>query len=320
MKKIAIVVIMAIAIATSSLIWWNNMLLPPDPNNTNPTIFVIKKGDGVREIASNLKEEGLIKNPIAFFLLIKKLGLDKKIEAGDFKLTPSMTVNEIAQNLTHGRLDIWVTIPEGLRSEEIAEILQERVPSYNPSWEEALKEKEGYLFPDTYLIPNDADIKTIVALLLNNFERKYKNALTNQTSSLSKNEVVIAASLVEREARFPEDRPLVASVIHNRLSIGMKLDIDATVQYILGFQENEENWWKKNLTFEDLKINSLYNTYLNPGLPPSPIANPGLAALQAVLRPADTDYFYYVSDKTGRNHYSKTLAEHQVNIEKYNVN
>ena len=260
------------------------------------------------------------KNPVAFFLLIKKLGFDKKIEAGAFRLNPSMTAQEIAENLTHGRLDIWVTIPEGKRAKEIAEILESNIPSYKPFWKDVLAEKEGYLFPDTYLIPKDADIEIIVGLMVNNFEKKYESLSASNENQLSKNDIVIIASLVERETKFPQDRPLVASVIHNRLKIGMKLDIDATVQYALGFQEDQKSWWKKNLTLEDLKINSPYNTYLNPGLPPVPIANPGLAALEATLRPADTEYFYYVSDKTGRNHYAKTLAEHQINIEKYAVN
>jgi UPF0755 protein len=320
MRKLAIFAIIAIAIIGVSIIWWNTMLLAPNPDNSNPTIFVISKGDGVREIASSLKEKGLIKSPIAFFLLIKKLGLDKKIEAGNFRLNPSMTADEIAKNITHGRLDIWVTIPEGLRAEEIGEILEANIPSYEPSWKNELIEKEGYLFPDTYLIPKDADIETIIALMLANFERKFESIKENQTSSLSQDEAVIAASLIEREAKFPEDRPLVASVLLNRLNIGMKLDIDATVQYILGFQENEKRWWKKNLTFEDLKINSPYNTYLNPGLPPAPIANPGLSALKAAFQPANTEYFYYVSDKTGHNHYANTLSEHLLNIERYNVN
>ena len=296
------------------------MLLPANPNAKTPTIFVVNKGDGVREIAYNLKAKGLIRNSIVFFLLLKKLGLDKEIEAGDFRLSPSMTTEDIAKNLTHGTLDIWVTIPEGKRAEEIAEILKEKIPTYKPQWTDVLVQKEGYLFPDTYLIPKDADIELIVSLMLKNFENKYATIQMNERNKLSKNDSVIAASLVEREARFPEDRIFVASVILNRLKIGMKLDIDATVQYALGFQEDKKTWWEKELTTEDLKINSLYNTYINPGLPPKPIANPGIAALKAVLEPQDSEYLYYISDKGGHNHYAKTPAEHYANIKKYEVN
>ena len=296
------------------------MLLPVNPMDKASSIFVVNKGDTVREITYNLKTKGFIKNPIVFFLLLKKLGLDKQIQAGDFRLSPSMTAEDIAQNLTHGILDIWITIPEGKRAEEIAEILQKELATYDPSWQSILKSNEGYLFPDTYLIPKDADIKIITALMLDNFEKKFSEITQNINSPLSKEDSVILASLIEREARFPKDRPLVASVMLNRLNIGMKLDIDATVQYALGYQEDKKNWWKKDLTLEDLKINSFYNTYANPGLPPKPISNPGIAALQAALNPANTEYLYYISDKTGRNHYAKTLLEHNANIKKYIVN
>ena len=278
------------------------MLLPVNPMDKASSIFVVNKGDTVREITYNLKTKGFIKNPIVFFLLLKKLGLDKQIQAGDFRLSPSMTAEDIAQNLTHGILDIWITIPEGKRAEEIAEILQKELATYDPSWQSILKSNEGYLFPDTYLIPKDADIKIITALMLDNFEKKFSEITQNINSPLSKENSVILASLIEREAKFSEDRPLVASVMLNRLNIGMKLDIDATVQYALGYQEDKKNWWKKDLTLEDLKINSFYNTYANPGLPPKPISNPGIAALQAALNPANTEYLYYISDKTGRNH------------------
>lgn len=317
MKKIAILIVIAVIIASALVVWWNNMLLPVNPKNKTSSIFVVKKGDAIREITYNLKAEGLIKNPIVFFLLLKKLGLDKQIQAGDFRLSPSMTLDDIAQNLTHGIIDIWITIPEGKRAEEIAEILKGKIPSYQPFWKDELAKNEGYLFPDTYLIPKDASITLITALMLGNFDKKFASILQNENNQLSKNDSVILASLIEREAKFPEDRPLISSVIHNRLSIGMKLDIDATVQYALGYQEDKKTWWKKDLTLEDLKINSLYNTYTNSGLPPKPIANPGAASLQAALKPANTEYLYYISDKTGHNHYAETILEHNVNIKKY---
>ena len=320
MKKLLIVVVIFVFAAVASIAWWENMLKSPDPNNNTPVIFVVNRGDGVREISHNLKSEGLIKDPTAFFLLIKQLGLDKEIQAGDFRLDPSMNAREVAQNLTTGRLDIWVTIPEGKRAEEVAEILKNNIPSYQESWISKLKENEGYLFPDTYLIPRDASIEQIAAIMLDNFNKKFASIEKGQTNALSKNDAVTVASLVEREAKYPQDRPLVASVIINRLDIGMKLDIDATVQYALGFQKEQNSWWKKNLSLDDLKINSLYNTYINPGLPPSPIANPGIEALRATIAPENTEYLYYISDNTGRNHYGRTLAEHQQNIEIYLTN
>ena len=317
MKKLVIVIVFFAIVISTMAILWNNMLLPVNPENNSPTIFVINKGDTVRELTYNLKAKGLIRNPIIFFLLLKKLGLDKKIEAGDFRLSPSMTPEEIAQNLTHGILDIWITIPEGKRAEEIAEILKDNITTYEPFWKDELVQNEGYLFPDTYLIPKDANIALIISLMLDNFDKKYVSTAPNEKNQLSKNDSVILASLIEREAKFPEDRPIISSVIHNRLNIGMKLDVDAAVQYALGYQEDKKTWWKKNLTLEDLKINSPYNTYINPGLPPKPIANPGLSALRAALDPASTEYLYYISDKTGHNHYAKTLLEHNANIKRY---
>lgn len=298
--------------------WWKNGLSAVNPADKTQKIFVIQKREGVREIANKLKREGLIKSSVVFFILIKKEGLDEKIQAGDFRLSPSMTAFEIAQTLTHGTLDVWVTIPEGKRAEEIAEILKTSVPSYQSFWRDELVKHEGYLFPDTYLIPKDADIDLIISIMKNNFEKKFASITPNKTR-LSKGEIVIVASLIEREAKLDEDRPLVASVILNRLNIGMKLDIDATVQYALGYQENQKNWWKKELTNDDLNINSVYNTYRNQGLPPTPISNPGLAVLRAVVNAPDTDYLYYISDRNGRNHYARTLEEHNKNIIKYGL-
>lgn len=318
MKRIFILLAIGSVFALLTLLWWRNGTAPQDPLDKSQKIFVIKPGEDVREIANNLKKEGLIRNPVVFFLVVKQEGIDGKIQAGDFRLSPSMTAPKIAEALTHGTIDAWVTIPEGQRAEEIAEILEKKILTYNPSWKEVLKQHEGYLFPDSYLIPKNADIDLIVSIMRNNFEEKYAG-LGAPNHNLSKKDIIIVSSLVEREAKYPQDRPLVASVILNRLQIGMKLDIDATLQYILGYQESEKRWWKKALTNQDKRIISPYNTYLNPGLPPAPIANPGLASIQAVFNPARTDYLYYLSDKNGRNHYSKTLEEHEANIKKYGL-
>src|SRR3989344_9402694 len=140
----------------------------------------------------------------------------------------------------------------------------------------SLIEHEGYLFPDTYLIPIDANADQIVSIMINTFDQKYQTISGSRQSIYSKEELVKIASMVEREALFSEDRSLVASVIFNRLEIGMGLNIDATIQYALGYQTDTKKWWKKNLTATDLKLNSPYNTYRHAGLPPTPISNPGL--------------------------------------------
>ena len=319
MKKIGILIAVLAVFAIGTLFWWQNGLLPQDSSNKTPKIFVINQGDGVREIANNLKKEGLIRDPIVFFLFTRSQGLDKKIQAGDFRLNPSLTMQEIANNLTHGTLDIWVTIPEGVRATEIANILKaNKLPTYQDFWEEELEKNEGYLFPDTYLIPKDADLDTVISLLKDTFETRY-SSLATPKNGLTKEQVVKIASMVEREARDAKDRTLVASVILNRFNIGMKLDIDATIQYALGYQKDQKRWWKKGLTLDDLKINSPYNTYRVAGLPPTPISNPGIESLRAVVNPAQTDYLFYITDAKGINHYAETIQEHNANIERYKL-
>lgn len=319
MKRIITVIVLILVFVIISVFWWQNGVLPANSQNNSPKIFVVKNGQGVREIANSLKKEGLIRDPVVFFLITKQTGLDKKIQAGDFRLNSSMNAYEVAESLTHGTLDIWVTIPEGYRAEEIADILENKIPNYNESWRQTLNENEGYLFPDTYLIPRDADIDTIISIFKNNFQTKYDSVKSLKTNNLSDAQTLVLASLVEREARLEEDRPLVASVIYNRLSIGMKLDIDATLQYILGYQEDEKRWWKKGLTNEDKKINSPYNTYTNSTLPPRPISNPGLSAIKAALNPTETNYLYYITDQNGKNRYATSLEGHNANIEKYGL-
>lgn len=317
MKRLTIFIALLVVVAFALGIWWKNGTLPANAKDKTSQIFVIGKGEGMRKISNDLKEKGLVRDPIVFFLLTKKLGLDKKIQAGDFRLNPSMSADEVAQTLTHGTLDIWITIPEGTRASEISDALKDKMPNYKSSWRTVLMANEGYLFPDTYLLPRDAGVNQIVSIMRNNFENKIQRIQKSKTSTLTQNDAVIVASLVEREAKFAEDRPLVASVIINRLNLGMALQIDATVQYVLGYQQNEKTWWKKTLTHEDLKIDSPYNTYVNPGLPPAPISNPGSLALEAALNPADTNYLYYVSDKSGHLHFAKTLDEQTKNIQKY---
>ncbi len=318
MKKAAILIVLILAVFAGLFAWWNYGLGAFDKNNKAQKVFVVQKGQGLKEISQNLKKENLIRDQIVFFLYVKKQWLDNQIQAGDFRLSPSMNTAEIASNLTHGTIDIWVTIPEGKRAEEVAEILKDQIPTYQMSWISILKENEGYLFPDTYLIPKDTDINLIVSIMRNNFEKKFAD-LTLADKNFSKNQIVIIASLVEREAKETVDRPLIASVIYNRLNIGMKLDIDATVQYLLGYQEDQKRWWKKNLTMADLRLDSPFNTYRNAGLPPAPIANPGLDSLKAAGNPASTNYFYYLADKSGKNHYAKTLEEQNANIKKYGL-
>ena len=318
MNRISITVAILAVFIVLSFVWWKKGTSPVNPKNNTPKIFIIEQGQGVRAIAKSLKDQGLIRDQVVFFLLTKKLGLDNKIQAGDYRLFPSMSAGQIAKELTHGTLDIWITIPEGQRAGEIADALKAKMPKYDPTWRDALEKHEGYLFPDTYLFPKDSKIEDIIIIMTNNFDAKYKTLGSSKTR-FSKEEIVTLASLIEREAKHDDDRPVVSSVINNRLSLGMKLDIDATIQYALGYQESEKRWWKSSLTDADKKLNSNYNTYLVAGLPPAPISNPGLSSLQAAINPAETDYLYYITDSKGTNHYAKTFIEHEANIQKYGL-
>ncbi len=317
MKKLSVVLILLFIILAGLFLWWNRGLSAANPGDKTPVIFAVNKGEGVREIANRLKSEGLIKDPIVFFLYTRINGLDKQIQAGDFRINPSMSASELASNLTHGTLDIWVTVPEGLRAEEIADILKSKLPNYNDSWRQSLDQNEGYLFPDTYLIPRDADVNTVITLMRNNFQKKYDSVKNTKTTNLTDAQTIILASIIEKETKFPQDRPLVASVFVNRLNIGMALGSDPTVMYALGYQADTKTWWKKDLTVDDLNIDSLYNTRKNAGLPPGPIANPGLSAIEAALNPAKTDYLYFFADKQGHLHFATTLEGHNANIKKY---
>lgn len=317
MKKLKILLIFIMLIIVGIFFWYQNGLQPVDKNNTSQQLFVVSQGSGLRAIASDLKQANLIKDPTVFFLEVKKLGLDGDIQAGDFRLSPSMTTDEIIKTMTHGTLDVWVTIPEGLRAEEVAAILQKKLPTYNSSWTATLKAHEGYLFPDTYLFPNDANINTVVQIMTNNFDKKWAIAKSQQTNSLSENDAVILASIVQREAITPHDMQYVASTLENRLAIGMALGSDVTVEYVLGYQPDTKTWWKQNLTAADLSVNSPYNTRLNAGLPPAPISSPGLTALEAVMNPPKSNYLYYVSDKNGVLHFAQTLQEHNANVARY---
>lgn len=314
MKRVIITLFILMLLAGAGFIWWKQGLAAVNSKDTTTKIFVVKKGEGLRSIVRQLKQERLISDPIVFFLLVKRLAIDANIQAGDFRLSPSMTAEQIAQELTHGTLDAWITIPEGLRSEEIAQLLKKNIPTYQDSWILQLKKNEGYLFPDTYLVPKDADIKLVIQIMRNNFDQKWQTLNIQQDkTALSSNNTIILASIVEREAKYPQDRPIVAGILLNRIKQDMPLQADATIQYAIG---EAGNWWP-NPTKEDLQIDSSFNTYKYYGFPPGPIANPGIGSMKAAAFPAKTNYLYYLSDKEGGMHYAQTLEEHNRNIKKY---
>ncbi|OGK24838.1 hypothetical protein A3F58_03345 [Candidatus Roizmanbacteria bacterium RIFCSPHIGHO2_12_FULL_37_9b] len=318
MKRIFILLILIIVFVIAFYLYYKEGTLPVDKSSSESKIFVIRPGENLSEIANNLANQKLIRNKVVFYLVVKRLGIERKIQAGDFRLSPSLNTHEIAKSLTHGTLDVWLTIIEGMRKEEVAQQVSQ---SLNIPEIEFLKyAREGYLFPDTYLIPKSATAVAVIKIFEDNFNRRFSDELREKAriKGFTVEQVVTLASLVEREARFPEDRPKVASVLLNRLENEMKLDIDATVQYALGYQSEEKSWWKQQLSLEDLALDSPYNTYKNAGLPPEPIANPGLASIQAVIGAnPNSPYLYYISDKSGHLHFARNLEEHNENIRKY---
>lgn len=315
MRKLLIVLILFVLLTGGVFGYWNYGNQSANFSDKSNKIFVIQKGASIREIGNSLRREGLIKDPVIFFIYIKLYGQDRKIQAGDYRLSPSMSLKKVVEELNHGTLDRWVTIPEGYRAEEVADVLKENIPSYEESWREILVQNEGYLFPDTYLIPRDADINTVVSIMRNNFNAKIEEiGLTPTDPGLSK--AVILASLIEREAITDEEKPLISGILTNRLEIGMALQVDATIQYAKGYDEEKNKWWAP-ITTDDYKgIESTYNTYLTPGLPPTPIANPGIAAIKAALNPKDTPYLYYLHAK-GKIYPARTVQEHNANVKKY---
>lgn len=318
MKKILSIIFLVLFVLLATAFYFDG-LRPVAKGDKTSKIFVIKKGESLDSIIRRLYNEKLIRSRVVFYLLVKQLGIEKEIQAGDFRLSASMTAEEIARTLTHGTLDVWVTIIEGLRKEEIAQIISKNLDV--PESEFIKLAQEGYLFPDTYLIPKNADIEMIINIFQNNFNRKFTNDLRmkgEKRLGLSESEIITLASLLEREAKSDQEKKIVAGILWKRLKNDWPLQVDATVQYALGYQNKEKTWWKKYLTNQDLKIDSPYNTYLNKGLPPNPISNPGLSSIMAVINAdIDTPYWYYISDKTGKLHFARTLEDHNQNIEKY---
>lgn len=315
--RLSAFIFVIIVAAIGIWLWWADGISPVDPSDTSPVTFVISQGEGVRDIAGNLARSRLIRSTTGFFVLVKLLGLERDLQAGQYRLNRSMDAKAIATELTHGIVDLWVTTLEGWRVEEIANKLAKE---FDIPGSEFLKyAREGYMFPDTYLVPRDATASAIAKLFLDTFESNVTPQMRAdaQKSGRTMGEVVILASIVEREGKTNEDRPVIAGILLKRLDADWPLQTDATIQYALGYQAFEKSWWKKVLTQEDKKIRSPFNTYLNIGLPPLPIANPGVSSIRAVIYPQDSPYWYYLHDREGRVHYATTIEEHEQNVASY---
>jgi len=317
MKKLIIFLIILVVIAISGFIFYKEGKLPVNKASEENTMFVIEPGEDLDSIINNLSKENLIRNRLVFYLLVKQKGIERKIQAGDFRLSQSMSAEEIADEFTHGTVDVWVTIPEGLRKEEIAEVMSKTFDISETEFNELAT--EGYLFPDTYLIPKNPSAQQIIDIMTANFDKQFDEDIQKKAreKGMTDKELLTFASIIEKEANA-SDKQQIANIMYRRLEEDYPLQVDATVQYALGYQAGEKRWWKKQTTFEDLKYDSPYNTYKYTGLPPAPISNPGRASIEAASNAdADTPYMFYLHDGNGNTYYAGTYEQHQSNIEKY---
>lgn len=253
-------------------------------NETSSKYFLILKGTSASKVADNLEKSGLIRSPLLFKAYVKFSGISQKIQAGQYKLSPNYSLFKVISEINKGPIEVWVTIPEGLRREQIAEkyinVLKPPDPeAFRRDFLNLTKTKEGYLFPDTYLFPWDASPGIIVSKMLATFDQKVKEITLDQ---------LVMASLVEEETKTDLERPIVAGILYKRLKAGWPLQVDVAP-----------------------------GTYKKLGLPQTPISNPGLISIKAAINPEDSPYWYYIHDPQGDIHYAKTLEEHNLNVSKY---
>lgn len=313
-----IVLILFVSIST----YINGQLAPAKPGIDSEELINIEIGSSPVVIAKQLENQGLIKNSKVFLVYARLVGKIDKFKAGQYLINPSLDTPAIMDILEKGKVvTMSFTIPEGYDLRQIADVLVDKgITSEEEFWQAvqnnsfdytflkdlpaAKTRLEGYLFPDTYQIPKGMGIDKVINLMLKRFEQVYSRMPDNKTG-LTIHEVVTLASIIEKESVLDKERPLISSVFLNRLRIGMKLDSDATIQYLLG--EHTER-----VLYKDLEIDSPYNTYRNKGLPPGPIGSPGEASLLAALQAEDTKYMYFVArkDGSGEHVFSATFQEH----------
>ncbi|MCS6829489.1 MAG: endolytic transglycosylase MltG [Armatimonadota bacterium] len=307
-------------LATAAWLWWQ---LQPVGAGTLRLVR-ITPGMNARQIGQKLQAQGIIRSARMFEWVVRFKGWGGRLKPGTYELRPDMSPVHVARLIAEGKVATsWVTIPEGYTVRQIAQLMQERgvadaeeflslATQQGDSFSASFplpRNLEGYLFPNTYRLPQGtgarAAIQSMVSLLDREVYQKYHSEI--ERSGFTFHQILTIASMIEREAKVAADRPLISAVIRNRLQRGMKLEIDATVLYALGKH-------KSRVLYRDLEIDSDYNTYRRKGLPPGPIANPGVACIEAALRPAQVDYLYYVARPDGSHIFTRTLQEHHVAI------
>ncbi len=324
MPKRIIILLIAVVIFFSLftlLLFFNS----PSRTGLFASNFVVEHGDSVIRVAGKLRRAGIIRSKRFFIAIVKIRRLSGEIKAGEYRFDGKLKTNEIVNILNEGTVvTVKFTIPEGLHIAQIAEILEREgiVPaedfkraSQNPEllrrFGIPFESAEGFLFPDTYVVAKNLPADQIVTVMIERFLQALESIsfATNTEDELKR--IIIIASLVEREAKIDDERPIIAAVFYNRLMNNKRLESCATVQYVLGKP-------KERLLYRDLKVDSPYNTYLHKGLPPGPIANPGIESIKAAISPADVNYLFFVSKQDGSHYFSSTYEEHLRAIDKYN--
>ncbi len=315
-----------------------NRINSPLNDDPTPIPFRVDVGETAISIGVRLQEMGLIDDVALFRRFLQYNGLDATLEAGEYLLRGNMSMREIAEALQHSKVEeVAITIPEGWRAEQVAELLSSQsimdgsvflaTVRQGVAIEHALLASkpagagfEGYLFPETYRLPVQPTPDDLLLRMLDTMQSRLPISWEGMASAqgLSFFEVLTVASIVEREAVIADERPVIASVYLNRLKQGMYLNADPTVQYAMGYQPDSGQWWKTPVTIEEYQsVNSPYNTYLVPGMPPGPICSPGASAIVAVLQPAQTEYLYFVARGDGGHVFATTLEEHERNVQQY---
>ena len=320
---VAILLVLAVGVGAA---WVAYTLFGDRSHPAMTTGVVVARGSTFADIASQLQSAGVIGNAELFRIYAKAGRADTQARAGEFRFAPHQTPAEVLRQLRTGGAQIakWITIPEGYTAKQIAAQLQSEGFGDAATYENAFmhdtilidgfrtKNMEGYLFPDTYLMPLDASPASVEAIMSAQFRKEFPTdaARKARARGLTVPQIVTVASLIEREAKADDERPLMAGVYYNRLRLGMPLEVDATIEYALPEHQTV-------ITYGDLRLDSPYNSYLHQGLPPTPIANPGRPSLIAALNPRPSEYLYYVYKGHGHHAFAKTLAEQNANIARY---
>lgn len=285
------------------------------------TVVTIEPGQSGSAVAKMLKEKGIIHSELAFKILLKLTSSARDLKAGRFDLRKNTSSFEVINCIKSGKCTHYekVTFLEGWRSEEIAEMLGEKGITDPHAFLDIVRQNnlEGKLFPSTYLFAENTPARKVADEMVGQYKKKIAPLFKKYKTDLTEQQVLTVASIVEREAVVHDERPKIAAVYLNRFRIGKRLEADPTVQYALGFNLKENRYWKKGLTYKDLKIKSPYNTYRNAGLPPGPICNPSYESVLGVLNPQpDFDALYFVAETGGRHVFSRTFDEHRRNIKR----